>query len=203
MRRGPLIVYGDQNKEVKRSARNLPGVDVCHVDRLNLLQLAPGGHLGRFVIWTEDAFRRLNTVFGNGRTASTFKSGYRLQRPLLKCADLARIINSDKVQSAIREPKHTERLVDSKQRVNPFKNSGLMSRLNPFNAERKANEAAAQKKRHTDRKARLAAKRKARKAQKAGRQWFNDVQKDLDEAYTREEIADRGDEDEEDEEDDE
>merc|ERR1719498_693229 len=45
--RGPLIVYGDENPLVKRTARNLPGVDSCHVGRLNLLQFAPGGRLGR------------------------------------------------------------------------------------------------------------------------------------------------------------
>jgi ribosomal protein L4 len=28
--------------------RNVPGVETVHVSRLNLLQLAPGGHVGRF-----------------------------------------------------------------------------------------------------------------------------------------------------------
>ena len=51
-RKGPLIIYGDDNPLVKRTARNLTGVEVCHVNRLNLLQLAPGGHLGRFIIFT-------------------------------------------------------------------------------------------------------------------------------------------------------
>ena len=27
------------------------GVELCSIDRLNLLQLAPGGTIGRFVIW--------------------------------------------------------------------------------------------------------------------------------------------------------
>ena len=31
---------------------DVPGVEVVNVTRLNLLQLAPGGQLGRFVIWT-------------------------------------------------------------------------------------------------------------------------------------------------------
>jgi hypothetical protein len=34
------------------------------VDRLNVLKLAPGGHLGRLIIWTESAFRKLDTIFG-------------------------------------------------------------------------------------------------------------------------------------------
>ena len=29
------------------------------VDNLNLLKLAPGGHVGRFCIWTESAFKKL------------------------------------------------------------------------------------------------------------------------------------------------
>ena len=37
LRRGPLIVYGNENESVKRTARNLPGVDTVHVNRLNLL----------------------------------------------------------------------------------------------------------------------------------------------------------------------
>jgi large subunit ribosomal protein L4e len=37
LRRGPLIVFGDKDKDVKKGARNIPGVDTAHVDRLNLL----------------------------------------------------------------------------------------------------------------------------------------------------------------------
>ena len=29
-----------------------------------LLQLAPGGHVGRFIIWTKSAFSQLDTIFG-------------------------------------------------------------------------------------------------------------------------------------------
>ncbi|KAJ7431289.1 ribosomal protein L4 domain-containing protein [Mycena galericulata] len=52
---GPLVVYNEDNSIVK-AFRHLP--------RLNLLQLAPGGHLGRFAIWTEAAFGLLDEVFG-------------------------------------------------------------------------------------------------------------------------------------------
>ena len=95
MRKGPLIVYGDENNLVKRTARNLPGVDTCNVHRLNLLTLAPGGHLGRFIIWTKDAFKALNDIFGTYRRKGVEKSGYILNRNVMTCADLARIINSD------------------------------------------------------------------------------------------------------------
>ena len=42
--RGPLIVYKEDNG-VTWAFRNLPGVELYHVSRLNLLQLAPGAHL--------------------------------------------------------------------------------------------------------------------------------------------------------------
>jgi large subunit ribosomal protein L4e len=95
--KGPLIVYGDENPLLKRTARNLPGVDTCSVHRLNLLQLAPGGHIGRFVIFTKDAFATLDRVFGTYRVKGIEKSGYQLNRNMMACADLARIINSDQV----------------------------------------------------------------------------------------------------------
>ena len=63
MRKGPLVVYGTDSG-ISKAFRNLPGVDVCSVHSLNLLQLAPGGHLGRFVIWTKSAFEQLDTIFG-------------------------------------------------------------------------------------------------------------------------------------------
>lgn len=51
-RKGPLVVYANDNG-LTNALRNVPGVDVAHVSRLGLLQLAPGAHLGRFVIWTQ------------------------------------------------------------------------------------------------------------------------------------------------------
>merc|ERR1712012_375031 len=51
---GPLVIY-DQDRGVTKAFRNIPGVDVIQVDNLNLLKLAPGGHVGRFCIWTDSA----------------------------------------------------------------------------------------------------------------------------------------------------
>merc|ERR1712196_433508 len=39
-RKGPLLVHAGA-EQLPRAMRNLPGVDLCHVDRLNLLLLAP------------------------------------------------------------------------------------------------------------------------------------------------------------------
>merc|ERR1711934_312258 len=97
MNKGPLIIYSEATKDIKQAARNLPGVETCNVHRLNVLQLAPGGHLGRFCIFTKDAFDELNSVFGTYADKSEEKKGYTLPRAVMSCADLSRIINSDQV----------------------------------------------------------------------------------------------------------
>jgi len=151
MRKGPLIIYGDKAEDLKENARNLPGVDTCHYSRLNILQLAPGGHLGRFVIFTEDAFKNLNNLFGTNKAECTEKKGYHMNRTMMSCADLSRIINSDNVQSKLRAQRQTARAHD-KTKKNPLKNKAIMLRLNPFakkraeliakqEADRKANRA--------------------------------------------------------------
>ena len=166
LRKGPLIVHDEADDKLKRAARNLPGVDTCNVHRLNILQLAPGGHLGRFVIFTEGGFRALNRVFGTNRYASLEKGGYHLNRTIMTCADLARIINSDQVQSKLRETRRNVRVHD-KTKKNPLTNSAIRNRLNPFAAKQRELVAAAEAKRHTARQAALKAKRT--KAQRAGK----------------------------------
>lgn len=87
LRKGPLVIFANDNG-ISKAFRNLPGVEVASVDSLNLLQLAPGGHLGRFCIWTKPAFEKLDKIF-----SSEVKKGYTLPRPIMANADLARLIN--------------------------------------------------------------------------------------------------------------
>ena len=131
MRKGPLLVYADESN-LAQAARNIPGVDVCNVHRLNVLQLAPGGHLGRFVIYTKSAFSALDAVFGDFVKASAEKKGYTLNRPVMECADLARIINSDQVQTVLRDLKAKHARVHDKTKKNPLTNKAMMHKLNPF-----------------------------------------------------------------------
>jgi large subunit ribosomal protein L4e len=135
MRKGPLIIYGDKSAALKQTARNLPGVDICHVSRLNVLQLAPGGHLGRFCVFTEDAFRALNNTFGTNKAECLAKTGYHLNRQVMNCADISRIINSDQVQSKLREQRTSIRSHD-KTKKNPLRNSAMMLKLNPWATKR-------------------------------------------------------------------
>ncbi|MBS3126175.1 50S ribosomal protein L4 [Candidatus Woesearchaeota archaeon] len=57
-RNGPLIVVENPEK-IRKAARNLPGVLVVAVDRLNAEQLAPGALPGRLTLWTEAAINKL------------------------------------------------------------------------------------------------------------------------------------------------
>jgi large subunit ribosomal protein L4e len=65
---GPLIVVSE-NKGIMEAAENLPGVNVVKVTDLNAEMLAPGTHPGRFTIWTSDAIKRLNELYGKGELA--------------------------------------------------------------------------------------------------------------------------------------
>ena len=137
VKKGPLIVYDNGSVNVRKAARNIPGVEVCHVERLNLLQLCPGGHLGRFVVWTKDAFEKLNSIFGNRTNPGVEKKGYILERPLMTNANVARIINSDDVQSVLKKMEKNKVLHD-KQKKNPLTNKVKMHYLNPYARELKA-----------------------------------------------------------------
>jgi len=134
-RRGPLVVYAEDNG-INQAFRNLSGVEVCSVDRLNLLQLAPGGHLGRFVIFTEAAFQKLDAVFGgaNGKLSEE-KKGYRIPRSMMTNSDLPRIINSDEVQARVVPAKTQTKFKRIKK--NPLKNLGVMVKLNPYAMKQK------------------------------------------------------------------
>jgi large subunit ribosomal protein L4e len=50
---------------------------------------------------------------------------------MMTCADLARIINSDQVQSKLRNIKKEVRAHD-KTKKNPLKNKAMMQKLNPY-----------------------------------------------------------------------
>lgn len=182
-KKGPLIIYGDQCKDLKKAARNLQGVDTCHVDRLNIIQLAPGGHLGRLVIFTKCAFGRLNALFGSHFRNSVAKQGYHMNRNLMACADLSRIINSDQVQAKLREQK-CSRAAHNKTNANPLTNRALMNRLNPFEKQRVAIIKKREEDRHKARAAAVKAKRKAGKKDKVARnKEYNALQQGLVESF--------------------
>jgi hypothetical protein len=155
-RRGPLVVYAE-DQGVTQAFRNLPGVELANVERLNLLQLAPGGHLGRFIIWTRGAFNKLNSIYGSIKRESTTKAGYTLPRNIMSNSDVTRLINSDEVQSKVRAPiKGIKRNIRKK---NPLTNLGAKIRLNPYTASLRRSEILAEQRRTTSKAAALAAAR--------------------------------------------
>lgn len=128
-RKGPLIIY-NKDQGLTRAFRNIPGIDTICVSKLNLLKLAPGGHVGRFCIWTESAFRKLNSLYGTWQKKSSMKKNYNLPMPKMTNTDLARLLKSREILNVLREPKKT--VVRRKSKLNPLRNRQAMQHLNPY-----------------------------------------------------------------------
>lgn len=128
-RRGPLIVYS-KDEGLRKAFRNIPGIDTMSVDKMNLLKLAPGGHVGRFVIWTESAFKRLNELFGSWKVSSTLKKGYNLPQPKMANTDLSRLLRSEEIRKVLKAPNKT--IFRHRRRLNPLVNKRALVKLNPY-----------------------------------------------------------------------
>ncbi|KPJ19326.1 60S ribosomal protein L4 [Papilio machaon] len=130
-RKGPLIVY-HKDQGLTRAFRNIPGVDMLKVDKLNLLKLAPGGHVGRFIIWTKSAFERLDPLFGSWKTPSKEKKNFNLPQPKMANTDLTRLLKSEEIRKVLRAP--NKRVIRATRKLNPLTNTKAMLRLNPYSA---------------------------------------------------------------------
>jgi len=167
LRRGPLIVYAE-NDGVAQAFRNLPGVELCCVDRLNLLQLAPGGHVGRFCIWSQAALDALNTIYG--------AEGKAIPQPIMINADLARIINSDEIQSVVNPAKRAD--VTRLRKKNPLISIKALEKLDPYAAAARKAETLAQESRAGKKAAKTKERRLASKAFKAqGKAFYAETSK--------------------------
>jgi large subunit ribosomal protein L4e len=130
LKKGPLIIYDDKNSSVRKAYRNIPGVDAVSVHALNVLKLAPGGTLGRFVVFSAEAFKQLDHIFGTYTQPGVEKKGYVLQRPFMMHADVSAIAKSDKVQAALRPIRCDEE--HHSRKPNPYRSKRAMEKLNPF-----------------------------------------------------------------------
>jgi len=127
---GPLIIY-DQDQGLTKAFRNIPGVDCIQIDNLNLLKLAPGGHLGRFCIWTESAFKKLDSIYGTWRKASQTKKCWNLPMPIMSNSDLTKLLKSEEIRKVLRAP--CRQIIRAKKtKANPLKNIRSMLKLNPY-----------------------------------------------------------------------
>merc|ERR1712066_500981 len=132
---GPALVYAQDNGIV-RAFRNIPGVEVLDVNSLNVLRLAPGGHVGRFLIFTEDAFKALDTIYGSFSAGSSSKKNWSIPSAVIQNSDLQAMLQSDEVQSVLNAPKSSDTLKRSTKK-NPLTNIRAMLKLNPNAATEK------------------------------------------------------------------
>ncbi|VDM91423.1 unnamed protein product [Litomosoides sigmodontis] len=131
---GPLVVYNQDNGIVK-AFRNIPGIHLLSVDRLNLLKVAPGGHLGRLIIWTESAFRKLDLIYGTETRKAVAKAKFVMPTAKMMNADFSRLIRSEEIVRAVRQKRKTKHRVRvAKVHGNPLKKSAIMVKLNPYAA---------------------------------------------------------------------
>merc|ERR1711931_146317 len=119
---GPCIVYAQDNGVV-RAFRNIPGVDTLNVNQLNVLRLAPGGHVGRFLVFTQEAF-------------ASSKANWSIPGAVIQNADLQALMQSDEIQSALNAPKTSDTIKRSCKK-NPLTNIRAMLKLNPNAATEK------------------------------------------------------------------
>jgi large subunit ribosomal protein L4e len=136
LRKGPLVVYKKDSGIVK-AFRNIPGLDLSAVENLSILQLAPGSHVGRFIIWTESAFKELVNIYGSYGDKSVVsklktRQGqvYKLPNPVSQNTDFKAIVRSETVQSVLRDRKIVKNKIRRKL-VCPWNVPRLMVKLNP------------------------------------------------------------------------
>merc|ERR1712062_61539 len=135
-KRGPLVIYND-DQGLTKAFRNIPGVDCIQVNNLNLLKLAPGGPVGRFCIWTEGAFKRLDGLYGTWRKPSSEKAGWNLPQPKMANTDLSALLKSEAIRKVLRAP--NRKVKRAVVKTNPLKNIRTMLQLNPYAAVQKKN----------------------------------------------------------------
>ena len=120
----------NEDSGIIKAFRNIPRITLLNVSKLNILKLAPGGHVGRFCIWTESAFWKLEELYGTWHKAASLESNYNLLMHKMLNTDLSRILKSPETQKAPRAPcKKIHRRVLKK---NPLKNLRIMLKLNPY-----------------------------------------------------------------------
>lgn len=97
--------------------------EVGQTDSTSTVQLVPGLNLLYSI-------SDMLLYAGTQEEESEFKKGFKVPRLPMANADLARLINSDEIQSVVNAPKSpTHRHV---QKKNPLKNVDAMLKLNPY-----------------------------------------------------------------------
>lgn len=100
--------------------------------------------MGRLIIWTESAFRKLDLIYGTEVRKSVAKASFTMPRAKMCNADFSRLIRSEEIVKAVRPPKKTVKTVRIHR--NPLKKSALLVKLNPYAAVIKRAAILAQRK---------------------------------------------------------
>lgn len=130
MKKGPLVIHAsDSESDFVRAFRNVPGLDLMHVNRMNILKLAPGGHLGRFIVWTADAIEQLRKMYCADGEKITDETNFVIPKKQMS-GDISSLINSDAIQRILR-PK-CEKSGKARRKINPLTNNHVMHFLNPY-----------------------------------------------------------------------
>jgi large subunit ribosomal protein L4e len=129
-KKGPLIVFAKDNG-VSRAFRNLPGVELAKVESLGILKLAPGGQMGRFLIWSKSAIEALKLLWSTSVVPTSAKTAYSIPRSLMTNSDLKRLINSDDIQCVLNSPKAKRDGKKSSIKKNPIQKEKAYIKLNP------------------------------------------------------------------------
>lgn len=127
---GPMIIVGNGSR-CDLGFRNIPGVKVANVNSLSLIDLCPGGHPGRLLIWSEKAFKQLNDIFGTPKEASKKKSGYYLPTPVILQPSVGRVLTSDAIKAVLLPKRKPTKKVTH---VNALKNKAARKVLLPKDA---------------------------------------------------------------------
>ncbi|XP_052868863.1 60S ribosomal protein L4 [Anopheles cruzii] len=128
-RRGPLVIYA-KDEGLRKAFRNIPGVDTMSVYKMNLMKLAPGGHVGRLCVWTESAFAKLDDIYGTWKEKSKCKKNYNLPTPIMANTDLSRLFKAEEIRRVLKAPKR--KVHRHVRRLNPLTNTRQMVKLNPY-----------------------------------------------------------------------
>jgi len=136
-RKGPLIVVKDA-KAATAAFRNLPGVKAVAVSRLNVLDLAPGGHVGRLCVWSKAAVAELDAIYGTSSDAAApQKAKFVIPRTIMTNADVTSVVARDEIQSVLRplKKRHTKNV----RNANPLRCIKALAKLDPVAASKRAN----------------------------------------------------------------
>ncbi|KAM0677024.1 60S ribosomal protein L4 [Binucleata daphniae] len=124
-KRGVLLIH--KGEELK-AFRNIPGVEIRHLSQVSVLDVCPGGHAGRLILWTDEAFENVEEV-------TKVKENYREQQKLYNSDDLTTLFYSPEVQALVEVKQYKGEMVkkqdpESIMSMNPYLEKGIEMGIN-------------------------------------------------------------------------